>query len=68
MSSDREQEQANAFIDLLIAALMDAAGARKMTQLKTTCQPPGHTRPQMVRIIIVPETMDIEWKEPLRKT
>ena len=58
-------KQVKAFEDLLIAGMMDAAIERKMTQLKTVITPPGRTKPEQVRIIIVPESMDIEWSKPL---
>lgn len=58
-SSDQKRSQV--FQDLLIAAMKDAATERKMTQLKATITPEGRTIPQVVRIIVVPESMDMEW-------
>ena len=49
-----------AFGDLLLAAMMDAAVERKMTQFKTELDPKGDGRMVQVRILVVPETMDIE--------
>lgn len=57
--------KAEAFIDILLAAMKDAAIERKMTQLKTTITPAGRTKPILVRIIIVPETMDNEFPQGL---
>lgn len=57
------KKRAQAFEDLIIAGMLSAAIERKMTQFKTTITPPGRTTPQLVRIIIVPETMDIEVPE-----
>lgn len=59
-----QQEQAQAFETLIIAGMMDAAIERKLTQLKAVITPPNHTRPIQVRIIIVPESMDIEQPKP----
>ncbi len=49
-----------AFMNLLIAAMMDAATERKLTQLKTTISPDGKTS-KFVRIIVVPEDMEHNW-------
>lgn len=62
-----EKEQINAFLDMLRAAMLDAAIERKMTQLKTTITPPGRAKAELIRIIIVPETMDREFGQPLRR-
>lgn len=58
-------KQAEVFIDLILAAMTDAAVERKLCQLKTSIQPKGHARPSLVRIIIVPENMDMEWPQGL---
>lgn len=52
----------NAFMDLLIAAMMSAAVENKMTQLKTSISPDGE-KTKHVRIIVVPEDMDHNWPE-----
>jgi hypothetical protein len=52
----------NAFMDLLIAAMMDAAVEKKLTQLKTTIDPDGKG-PRHVRLIVVPEEMHMNWPE-----
>lgn len=44
------------FIDLLLAAMLDAAIELKLTQLQTTITPPGG-QPQLVRIVVIPEQM-----------
>lgn len=62
------KEQTDTFIDILIAGMQDAAVERKMTQLKTIITPEGRTKPEVVRVIIVPESMDMEWSKPLEKT
>lgn len=46
-----------AFLDMLVAAMMDAAVEKKMTQLKTTIDPDGKGA-KYVRLIIVPEDME----------
>lgn len=61
----KEKGPGDIFIDVLIAAMLDAVQERKLTQLKSTITPPGRTTPQYVRIIVVPETMDVEWTKPL---
>lgn len=48
------------------AAMLDAAHERKMTQFKATVSPPGRPR-TFVRILVVPETMDFEQNEPIRR-
>lgn len=53
-----------AFLDLLIAAMLDAAVERKLTQLQTCIDPRGSGKREnmrTVRIIIVPELMDHDW-------
>lgn len=61
------KEQAETFLDILVAGMNDAATNRKLTQLKTTITPTGRTKPEHVRIIIVPESMDMEWSKPLER-
>lgn len=51
-----------AFLNLLIAAMKDAAIERKLTQLKTTIDPDGKGI-RHVRLIIVPEAMDHNWPD-----
>ena len=50
----------DAFLNCLVAAMMDAAQEKKMTQLKTTISPDGKVA-KTVRIIVVPEDMDHNW-------
>lgn len=45
------------FLDLLVAAMMDAAIEGKCTQLQTTISPPGKGS-KLVRLVIIPEEMD----------
>ena len=52
----------DAFLNMLMAAMMDAAVEQKMTQLKTTIDPDGKG-PKRVRIIVVPEDMEHNWHE-----
>jgi len=49
-----------AFLNLLLAAMADAAKERKLTQLKTTIDPDGKG-PKTVRIVVIPEEMDYNW-------
>lgn len=44
------------FLDLLHAAMLDAATELELTQLQATITPPGG-QPQTVRIIVIPEQM-----------
>lgn len=46
-----------AFMELLIAAMCDAAVEKKLTQLQTTITPPGRKHAKIVRIIVIPEDM-----------
>lgn len=50
-----------AFLDMLIAAMHDAAIERKLTQLQTTITPGGSGKAKIVRIIVIPEEMDWQW-------
>lgn len=52
----------DAFLNMLVAAMMDAAVENKMTQLKTTISPDG-VKSKMVRLIIVPEDMENNWPD-----
>ncbi len=53
--------ETEAFINMVIAGMMDAAGEYKMTQLKTQLLSPDKKEMRQVRIIIVPERMEREW-------
>lgn len=48
------------FLDLLLAAMMDAAIEMKLTQLQTTITA-DDAGPQIVRIIVVPEKMQFDF-------
>jgi hypothetical protein len=50
-----------AFLEMLLAAMRDAAVERKLTQLQMTITPEGQTTPRFVRIIVIPEEMDMVW-------
>lgn len=64
--SEHEQtKRAEIFGDLLYAAMLSAAVERKLTQLKTELTPPETGRRTVIRIIIVPETMDYDWPQGL---
>jgi hypothetical protein len=49
-----------AFLDLLIAAMMDAAENGALTQLKTVLDPKQDGKFKTIRIIVVPEAMAVE--------
>lgn len=49
-----------AFLNLLIAAMTDAAVEHKLTQLKTTISPDGK-KAKLVRIIVIPEEMEFNF-------
>lgn len=63
--SDTQDRRTNAYIRMLEAGIMDAAEQRKLSQLKITSQTPKMSKPKIVRIIIVPDEMDVEWPKPL---
>lgn len=50
------------FLELLVAAMNDAALEGELTQLQTQLIPPGRKKFEVVRIIIVPEKM--QWTFP----
>ncbi len=50
-----------AFGDMLLAAMKDAAIERKLTQLKASITPDGIGYPKYVRIIVIPEEMDFNF-------
>lgn len=53
----RDDVSTKEFIDILAAAMLDAAAEGKCSQLQTTITPPGK-RATLIRIILVPEEMD----------
>ncbi len=55
-----DHSRAEAFGDFILAAMNDAAIERKLTQFKVEITPEKTERVTQVRIIIVPETMDID--------
>lgn len=61
-----DARRAQEFIDLLAAAMADAADEGKLCQLQTTVTPPSG-RAKLVRIIIVPEEMDLVRGNPDHK-
>ncbi len=63
--SDHEKSRAEAFGDFLFAAMQDAAVERKLTQLKTEITPEKTGKRTVIRIIVVPESMDVEWPQGL---
>lgn len=50
-----------AFLDLLLAAMKDAALEGELTQLQITITPEGATKSKTVRIIIIPEELKWTW-------
>jgi hypothetical protein len=53
----------DAFLEMLVAALKDAAAERKLSQLQIQLDPTetGKGPLKIVRVIIVPEEMDHNW-------
>lgn len=47
------------FLEMLCAAMEDAAETGHITQLQTTITAPKVGKPKLVRIIVVPEEMEI---------
>jgi hypothetical protein len=64
LEAGREGKQAvnpqEAFLDLLIAAMKDAALERKLSQLQTQINADGKGL-KVVRIVVIPEEMDHRW-------
>lgn len=59
------KQNAQTFLDLLLAAMKDAAIEHKLTQLKTQLDPTetGKGKLKTVRIIVIPEDMDYEFPQ-----
>jgi hypothetical protein len=53
---------ADGFLDLLIAAMSDAAVNGKLTQLKTQIDADGKGL-KLIRLVVIPERMDHEWPQ-----
>jgi hypothetical protein len=53
-----------AFLEMLVAAMADAAVETKLTQLKTQIDPDGKGI-RHVRLIVIPEEMDFTFSPPL---
>ena len=53
--------QGDAFLELLLAAFDDAANEGKLTQLQTQFVPKGKKKLEVVRLIVIPEKMDVTW-------
>ncbi len=60
LSDQDVTQRVNAFGDLIHAAMMDAAIERKITQFKAELDPRGNGKMAQVRIVVMPEMMDIE--------
>jgi len=54
-----ENAASGQFLDLLMAAMLDAVVDGKTCQLQTMITPPGMTKPRLLRLIVVPEDMDL---------
>jgi hypothetical protein len=50
-----------AFLDMLIAAMKDAALEKKLTQLQTQLDADGTGRLRKVRIVVIPEELEYTW-------
>jgi hypothetical protein len=50
-----------AFLELLLAAMKGAAAEKKLTQLQCQIDPDGNGL-RTVRLIVVPEMMDHDWR------
>lgn len=59
-----QDKRAEAFGDLLLAAMKDAAINMELTQLKTTITPEETGKATLIRIIVVPETMQYVSTDP----
>ncbi len=56
---DKHTSEADLFLDLLLAAMQDAATTGHITQLQTTIMPAGATKAKLVRLVVVPEEMEV---------
>lgn len=56
---DAHVGEAGFFIDILAAAMVDAVTTGHITQLQTTITPEGSAKAKLVRLIVVPEEMEI---------
>lgn len=63
--NERAARQMDAFLSILFAAISDCATNRELTQIKCEAVSKSTNKTQVVRIILVPETMDMEWSKPL---
>lgn len=59
-----DEKRADAFMDLLMAAMLDAAIEMKLTQLKTTITPEKTGKQTFIRIIVIPEQMQYQSVDP----
>lgn len=62
----RDDQAAHEFINILSAAMADAAKTGHITQLQAVVTPPGGTQ-KMVRIVVLPEDMDMVRGAPTEK-
>jgi len=60
MPTGKPQNQYEAFITLILAAMHDAILERRLTQFQATIDPDGKGA-KVVRIIVIPEEMDFTW-------
>jgi hypothetical protein len=57
--------EGEAFIEMLVAAMKDAAVSKKLTQLQSVIDPEDGKGMRVVRIIVVPELMDRQFPKGL---
>lgn len=56
---DKHTSEADLFLDMLLAAMEDAVSTGHITQLQTTITAPKVGRAKLVRLIVVPEEMQV---------
>lgn len=56
---DKHATEGELFLDLLIAAMQDAAMTGHITQLQTTITPEGTAKAKLVRLVVIPEDMEV---------
>lgn len=56
---DKHASEGELFLDMLLAAMQDAATTGHITQLQTTITPEGATRSKLVRLVVIPEEMEV---------
>jgi len=57
--TDKKVDESDLFLEMLVAAMEDAVTTGHITQLQTSITPESTGKPKLVRILVVPEEMEI---------